>query len=217
MTQIQPQTTRRFLAVAISAVISGQALALEAISDEDMSAATGEGIALLPENFRLVMEDSDTSYINLIPRGPTRDPDGAGALVAPNRADIYIRNLAITGNDATTTRASNSSIASWGSGANPFLIAVRSEAQPDYQTAGVARSFLRIEAPKYCLGISNTEDCPTANGADSGDALSAYNLRLGLTLDILSKTSAQQQGYIVSGTPFTGNNLFGNQIGRAHV
>lgn len=210
MTKIQPQLTRRFLAVAISAMLSGHALALEAISDEAMSEATGEGIALLPEDFKFVMEDSDDSYINLIPRGPTRDPDGAGPLVAPNRADLYIRSLAITANDATTTRASNTSIASWGSGANPFLIAVKSESHPDYTSPNISRSFLRIEAPNYCpTGSPVSGDCPA--GPDTGTALSAYNLRLGLTLDILSKTSAQQQGYIVGGTPYTGTNLFGSR------
>lgn len=210
MTKIQPQWTRRLLIVAMSAAMSSQALALEAISDEELSDSTGEGIAFLPENFKLVMEDSDTSYINLIPRGPTRDPDGAGPLVAPNRADLYIRSLAITGNDATTTRASNTAIASWGSGANPFLIAVKSESHPDYTSPNISRSFLRIEAPNYCpTGSPVSGDCPA--GPDTGAALSAYNLRLGLTLDILSKTSAQQQGYIVGGTPYSGTNLFGSR------
>ena len=212
MTQIQPQLTRRFLAVAISAMLSGHALALEAISDEAMSEATGEGIALLPEDFKFVMEDSDDSYINLIPRGPTKGPDGiVGTTDDPKRADLYIRNLSITADDESATRASGTPIASWGSGANPFLIAVKSESHPDYTTAGVSRSFLRIETPNYCpAGSAVSGDCPA--GADTGAALSAYNLRLGLTLDILSKTSTDTQGYIhpTLGS-ITGNNLFGNR------
>ena len=213
MTKIQPQLTRRFLAVAISAMLSGHALALEAISDEAMSEATGEGIALLPEDFKFVMEDSDASYINLIPRGPTKGPDGiVGTADDPKRADLYIRNLSITADDESPTRASAASIDSWGSGANPFLIAVKSESHPDYVTSGVSRSFLRIETPNYCpAGTVAEAGGPCPAGADTGAALSAYNLRLGLMLDILSKDSTQSEGYTVGGEAYTGNDLFGGR------
>lgn len=200
------------LALAISAVASSS-YALEAISDQEMSDTTGEGLAFLPEGFKIVMEDADTSYINLIPRGETKDPDGAGGpLVAPNRADLYMRNLSITRDDETLTRASNALIRSWGSGANPFYLSVRSETRPTYATASGSqpRSFLRLEAPQYCFtGVANGAGTNCIAGVDTGDALDAYNLRLGFTLDILSKTNTDTEGYIVSGTPRTGVNLTG--------
>jgi len=187
------------------ALASGAASALEAISDADLAHSTGEGIALLPENFSFVMADEDASYINIIPRGA---PKTAGV----NRADIYIRNLSITQNDATTTRASGTNILSWGSGANPFLIVVKSETHPDYVNAGQSRAFLRIEAPNYCFtGVTAAagSDCPSL---DNGAALSAYNLRLGAQVDLLIKGNTQSQGYGTTvGTALSGANGIGLQ------
>jgi hypothetical protein len=199
------------------ALTSNAVYALESISDAELAQTTGEGIAILPENFSFIMQDEDASYINIIPRGAPKDPDGAGPLTAPNRADIYLRNLSLTQNDATATRASGTNIVSWGAGYNPFLIVVKSEAHPDYTTAGVSRAFLRIEAPNYCFGLTTaTADCPTrtgsVNGNDTGDALSAYNLRLGMSADLLIKTNTQTQGYGTSvGTAVNGATGIGLQ------
>ena len=133
----------RTLALCV-AFSSGAVYALESISDAELSQSTGEGIALLPENFSFVMADEDASYVNIIPRGA---PKTAGV----KRADIYMRNLAITQNDSSTTRASGTNIVSWGAGSNPFLISVKSESHPDYASAGQSRAFLRLEAPSYCF------------------------------------------------------------------
>ncbi|MEY2863684.1 MAG: hypothetical protein RLY58_1391 [Pseudomonadota bacterium] len=187
------------------ALTSGAVYALEAISDADLSSSTGEGIAILPENFSFVMQDEDASYINIIPRG---SPKTAGV----NRADIYIRNLSITQNDATTTRASGTNIVSWGSGANPFLIAVKSESQPDYVNANQSRAFLRIEAPTYCFTGVATGAGTDCQAVDTGDALSAYNLRLGAQVDLLIKANTQSQGYGTSvGTALNGSTGIGLQ------
>jgi hypothetical protein len=200
------------LALAISAVAT-PSFALEAISDAELSDTTGEGLAFLPEGFKIVMEDLDTSYINLIPRGETKDPDGAGALVAPSRADLYMRNVSITRDDETLTRASSASIRSWGSGANPFYLSVKSESRPTFASAtNVSRSFLRFEAPQYCLGVAGLSTGAGTNclaGADTGDALDAYNLRLGFSLDVLVKNNTSTEGYIVGATARTGLNLSG--------
>jgi hypothetical protein len=188
------------------ALTSGAVYALEAISDADLSSSTGEGIAILPENFSFIMADEDASYINIIPRGA---PKTAGI----TRADIYIRNLSITQNDSSLTRASGTNIVSWGTGANPFLIAVKSESHPDYAAANQTRAFLRIEAPNYCFtGVTAAagSDCPTL---DTGTAaVSAYNLRLGAQVDLLIKTNSQAQGYGATvGNALSGANGIGLQ------
>ena len=183
-------------------LLTSPVYALEAISDAELGESTGEGIAILPENFSLVMADEDASYINIIPRGA---PKTAGV----SRADIYIRNLALTQNDATTTRASGTNIVSWGSGANPFLLTVKSETHPDYVNAAQSRAFLRIEAPSYCFTGALTAEC---SAADTGDALSAYNLRLGASVDLLLKSNTQTQGYGSSvGNALTGATGIGLQ------
>lgn len=170
-------------------VVSSSSYALEEISEEEMSNATGQSVALTLENFSLVTRDDDTSYINLIPRGEI----SATALAAgQDRADIFIRNLSITRNDATTTRASNTNIESWGSGYNPFLFRVSSINAPTYTAASNPLAFFQFESPNYCpAGIGNTADCPS--GAD--EVQDAYNLRLGLMLDLLIKSNADTEGY----------------------
>ena len=174
------------LAIAMMAGGCSSALALEAASDQELAAATGAGVAILPENFSLIMQDEDASYINLIPRGQV-------TVSGQSRADIYIRNLAITRNDATTTRASDARIRSWGSGDNPFVIVVKTVTAPNY-TGTSALSYLELQTPNYCPnGTTDTVNC--AAGPDSGTALDAYNIRLGAMIDLLLKQDSSTQGY----------------------
>lgn len=71
---------RTLLASLISLLLSRSVFALQEISDEGLSQATGEGIALLPENFSFRFNGADTANggagtygagsIRLIPVGP---------------------------------------------------------------------------------------------------------------------------------------------------
>ena len=139
----QPQWTRRLLIVAMSAAVSSQALALEAITDEELSVTTGEGIAFLPENVSLRMNGADTNnsgagtfdtgYIRIIPVGPLTP---AAVTAGAGKGDIFLYGAAISQSAQaygaartvtdTNTRFSRT-IDSWGTAANPWVLKVETQ------------------------------------------------------------------------------------------
>ena len=103
------------LASLIGLCLSQSVFALQEISDAGLSEATGEGIALLPENFAFQFNGADdtlgTGYIRYIPVGPltltsldTNKSGGANPTAADitsadhsvGKADIYMYGLALS-------------------------------------------------------------------------------------------------------------------------
>ena len=140
------------LASFIGLCISQSAFALQEISDDGLSETTGEGIALLPENFMMVFQGAndnpatmgtdstnrskDTGYIRSIPVGPltqvAQDTNKDGLVNTSDhsvgKADIYMYGLALSAADGNTNnRFSNTPITSWGTPTNPWLLKVTTE------------------------------------------------------------------------------------------
>lgn len=173
------------LALAISAVASSS-YALEAISDEEMSDTTGEGLAFLPENFSIVFDPN--AYINLIPVGP---------VTTGNKADIFLYGLALGKSNVAATALRNqpsptidnritndttvSNISSWGTGVNPWLFRTTTITAPAFQsitgvtdgTGQESRAVISFEAPDFTAGAV-TDD---------------YNLKMVMWADIMSRNS----------------------------
>ncbi|WP_173912753.1 hypothetical protein [Acinetobacter sp. Marseille-Q1618] len=159
------------LASLLGLSLSQTCFALEALTDENLSESTGEGIAFLPENFKMVFqkaEDSvadpkaswgdrakDTGLIRIIPVGPlTPVAASAGA----KKADIFIYGLALSQadldansrfNNAADPRDATKSGVNLGSENNPWILNVATATVPDF--AGVSTtnnlSYLQLEAP----------------------------------------------------------------------
>lgn len=170
------------LALAISAVASSS-YALEAISDEEMSSTTGEGLAFLPENFSIIFDPD--AYINYIPVGPVS---------TGNKADLFIYGLAagksnLANNTTARTNANLndttvSNITSWGTGSNPWVIRTETVTKPGFNTASEARAILSFQTPDYLP----TTETTAANGAD------AYNLKMVLWTDVMVRNAAVANG-----------------------
>ena len=204
----QPQWTRRLLIVAMSAAVSSQALALEAITDEELSVTTGEGIAFLPENVSLRMNGADTNnsgagtfdtgYIRIIPVGPLTT---AAAASGAGKGDIFLYGLAISQSDKAygAGRASadwnsrfSRTIDSWGMPENPWVLKVETvTGVPDFAapdptaTTNGSVSYLGLEAPLYRTGnivaLSDAEK-------------SAYNLKLAFWADAFVRDPSVVEG-----------------------
>lgn len=179
-----PRTLPRVLALVASIAAAQSAFALQAISDDEMAGATGEGIAFLPENFSMVFDP--TTYINLIPRGPT--------LAGTDKADLFVYGVSVgasnSGKDEDTARTlaelNDTRVApvrSFGTANNPWLL--RSFTPTGYVNyAGAAdnnRAVLALEAPEY------QKAADTAFKASSADA---YNLKTVAWLDVMSRNGA---------------------------
>ena len=122
------------LASLIGLCLSQSAFALQEISDKDLSQATGEGIAFLPENAYMIFQKADdtvkttataqadllsrtldTGYINYIPVGPltTTATDTSKNTTfgvedgAVGKADLFLYGLAISASNSARTNNHN--------------------------------------------------------------------------------------------------------------
>ena len=169
------------LASVLAALLSPSVYALESLSDDHLSETTGEGIALLPENFKMVFQSPndistassynntaivaadkpkyDTGFIRIIPVGENYTGTTATDLTTKQtKADIFIYGLALskTNNDANA-RFSNTGF-NWGSTANPWLLRAGSEQNvPQFSTNGTI-SYIALEAPLAKVTADSTED-----------------------------------------------------------
>lgn len=215
MNQIQPQWTRRLLIVAMSAAVSSQAVALEAISDEELSVTTGEGVAFLPENISLRMNGADTNnsgagtfdtgYIRLIPVGPLTT---AAVATGAGKGDIFLYGAAVSqsaqnyGVSRTTTDSNtrfSRTIDSWGTAANPWLLKVQTQTGvPDFAaatptaTSSGTVSYMALEAPLYRTNVA----------ALSAAEQSAYNLKLAFWADAFVRDPSVVENLTATGTQF---------------
>ncbi|MFW1859299.1 hypothetical protein [Acinetobacter defluvii] len=154
------------LASLLGLTLSHTCFALEALTDEGLSESTGEGIAFLPQDLKMVFQKSedglvnaqtnwadrtkDTGLIRIIPVGPlTTVAANAGA----KKADIFLYGLALSKNDNNvTTRFSNEGVAS-GTETNPWVLSVDTKSVPNFAGTAKDLSFLQLEAPLARVGF----------------------------------------------------------------
>lgn len=183
---------RSLLAASVTALmlVPAYARALTPISEDELAASTGEGIALLPENFSMRFNGEDNSldngYIRLIPVGPVST---SAAAKGYKRGDIYLygfdlsqssKNYGVGRVTADWGSAFGRVIDSWGTADNPWIIKASSASVPNFAGTSKTVSYLMIEAPFYKSTL------PAAGTAES----SAYNLKLNMWLDAFTRDGA---------------------------
>ncbi|MDM1762839.1 MULTISPECIES: hypothetical protein [unclassified Acinetobacter] len=159
------------LASLLGLGLTQSCFALEALTDESLSESTGEGIAFLPQNVKMVFQaandglvdakadwanrDKDTGLIRIIPVGPlTTVAANAGA----KKADIFLYGLALSRNDNNvTTRFSNVGVDS-GTESNPWVMSVETQSIPNFAGVSKPLSYLQLEAPLAQVGLQPTND-----------------------------------------------------------
>lgn len=224
------------LCLAIAIVNIQSAFALESLDDETMSETTGEGIALLPENYSFSMNGADTAnsgagtygagYMRFIPVGPlTATATGKGY----QKADVYLygMSLAQSKKDYGVTIDSTDwgvpfgaigsgatdfgrGITSWGTSDNPWLLkTVTDNNVPNFVGTTKSVTYLGLEAPLY------NSTLPASGTAAS----SAYNLKLAYWMDLYMRSlTVAESGYnglsnrlrlayVWNGFGFNGSNL----------
>ncbi|MCU4378715.1 hypothetical protein [Acinetobacter haemolyticus] len=182
------------LASFIGLCMSQTAFALQEISDEGLSQATGEGIALLPENFSFRFNGADTANsgagtygagsIRLIPVGPL---SATATAKGYKKADAWLYGLSLSQSNKNVGAAINGSdwgtlygrpIDSWGSASNPWVIKTLTDDNVPNFVGNIENvTYLTLEAPLRHTTL------PASGSAES----SAYNLKLGLWTDIFQR------------------------------
>jgi len=185
---------RTVLATLVGFCMSQTAFALQEISDEGLSQATGEGIALLPENFSFRFNGADTANggagtygagsIRLIPVGPL---SATATAKGYKKADAWLYGLSLSQSNKNVGAAINGSdwgtlygrpIDSWGSASNPWVIKTLTDDDVPNFVGNIENvTYLTLEAPLRHTTL------PAAGSAES----SAYNLKLGLWTDIFQR------------------------------
>ena len=187
------------LASVIAVLLVSQSVhALESLSDDHLAQTTGEGMALFPENFKMVFqaandlssvssynqvglinpEKYDTGFIRIIPTGENYANLKVSAADAANKrtkADIFIYGLALSvSNNNLNQRFSNNGF-DWGSAINPWLF-----------RAGIANNIQQFSSTNAAGEISYLAlEAPLAKvSADESD----NNIKLGFWLDAFSRS-----------------------------
>lgn len=203
-------TTRFFqlsaIYIAVSAVMCANAFALEQLDEEELAASTGEGVALLPQDFSMQLNGADVAnsgagsygagYVRFIPVGPvTPEADSKGY----EKADVWLYGLSLAQskkNNGATLASSDwgvpfgaigsgatdfgRPIDSWGAPENPWLFKTLTDTDvPDFNGDIKSVTYLTLEAPLYheTLPVSGSE------------LSSAYNLKLGFWMDLFQRNS----------------------------
>lgn len=117
---------------------------LEQLSEEGLSQTTGEGIAYLPENIKIVFDD--TAYIRTLPSTTTPAFPTSG-----RKPELVWYGLALTAADGNVSGRVGNAITSWGTANNPWILKVETLSKVQYNgvTAGVP--ILSYYAPTYTL------------------------------------------------------------------
>jgi hypothetical protein len=145
---------RTVLATLIGLFLSRYSFALQEISDDALSQATGEGIAILPTDYSFVLRgdktgneasltdrSKDTGYIHYIPIGGltsiVQDTNKDGLVNSSDhsvgKADLYLYGLALSKNDNDPNNRFGSKISSWGTANNPWIFkAATANNVPDF-------------------------------------------------------------------------------------
>lgn len=182
------------LASFISLCVSQSVFALQEISDDALSETTGEGIALLPENFSFRFNGADNANngagtygagsIRLIPVGPL---SATATAKGYKKADAWLYGLSLSQSSKNLGAAIDGSdwgnlygrpIDSWGTADNPWVLTTLNDQNvPNFAGTISNVTYLAFEAPLRKMVL------PAAGTAES----SAYNLKLGLWTDIFQR------------------------------
>ncbi|RZF52663.1 hypothetical protein EXE30_08820 [Acinetobacter halotolerans] len=214
------------LASLIGLCVSQSVFALQEISDEGLSQAIGEGIALLPENTYMIFQGEkatttqadllnrqlDTGYINYLPIGPlsltAADTNKNGSIDSGDRAvgkaDLFLYGLAVTASNSSRANNHNERV-----GLNN-----------DGNAINAIRSWGTASNP-WILKVLTESNVPTftpdggAPNTDTGDitylaleaplyevgtrdiaGIDAYNLKLGLWADAFVRNPNKVDGAV---------------------
>ena len=190
-------------ALCAAMLLAQSAYALEKLDDGSLASATGEGIALLPENFSMRFNGADTAnnglgtagtgYIRLIPVGPLSAAEVANGA---KKADGFIYGVAISKADSNAnTQFSGTPLASWGTVDNPWLLKVKTETVPNFAGQDSSLSYVALETPDVLpIAAQTTDD---------------YHLKLGLWADIFSRDPSVS---VNDATPSTWANGLSNRL-----
>lgn len=136
------------IALAVFLISSCQAQALELLEDDLMSDTIGGAIAFLPENFKIVSDD--TAYVRTLPSAiAPAPPIPTAPNVLSDKAELLWYGIALTGNDGNTSDRVGNVIPSWGTADNPWVLKVETlnKIRYDGVTAGVP--IMSYYAPTY--------------------------------------------------------------------
>ncbi len=185
------------LATLVGLCLSQSVFALQEISDDALSQATGEGIALLPENFSFRFNGADNANngagtygagsIRLIPVGPL---SATAVAKGYKKADAWLYGLSLSQSNKNLGAAIDGSdwgtqygrpIDSWGTADNPWVISTLNDQNvPNFAGTISNVTYLSLEAPLRKTVL------PAAGTSES----SAYNLKLGMWTDIFQRDAA---------------------------
>ena len=156
------------LASLIGLCLSQTAFALQELPDENLSEATGEGIAFLPEGFSMRMngvdDTNDTGYLRLIPVGPLQGYNSAGQSYTYStgtgdrevydatgnvikKADVFLYGLDLSQSNAAwgaargianTNMSFGRPIDSWGTANNPWIFKTETKKVQQFSGNGAA-------------------------------------------------------------------------------
>ena len=131
-----------YLVLAISLVFSSQTYALEILEDLSLGETTGEGIAFLPENIKIVFDD--TAYIRTLPSTTTP--------AFGQKAELLWYGVALTGADGNVSDRVGNAITSWGTADNPWVLKAETLSRVKYGGgAATGIPMLSLYAPEYAL------------------------------------------------------------------
>lgn len=131
--------------------LAASAWALDALPEAELSTVTGEGLGILPENIRIVFDD--TAYVRALPRGAPASGSGVAGGQG-NVADLFWYGLAFSGADGNLNNRVGGLISSWGTSSNPWTFLATSPTFFLYNNTGstatnAAYPVLRYAAPRY--------------------------------------------------------------------
>lgn len=177
MTDRHTTILRKTMLTSMLSLCCTYSFALEALSDQALSNSTGEGIAILPENFKMVFQTAedgltaaqnqsrlanrnyDTGFIRFIPVGPLSETaKTAGA----KKADVFLYGLALSASDNNLNARFSNLGFNWGQETNPWVFSVKSISKTAnrvvYDFAGNPQdfSYLSLEAPYVLDSAANT-------------------------------------------------------------
>ncbi len=129
------------IALAISFAFAPQVQALEMLDDESLGQSTGAGVALLPENFKIVFDD--TAYIRTLP--------STTAPIFGKKAELVWYGLALAGDDGNVSDRVGNAITSWGTADNPWVLKAETLSRINYSGVTTGLPMLSLYAPEYAL------------------------------------------------------------------
>lgn len=214
------------LCVAIAIANMQSVFALEALDDDSMSETTGEGIALLPENYSVSMNGANpttglytdnggrgtygTGYVRFIPVGPLT---AAATAKGYQKADVWLYGVSLGQSKKNLGATIDSTdwgvpFGAIGSGATDFGRTIDSWGTAD--NPWLIKTVTTPAVPNF-VGASNSVthldlEAPLYHvtlPAPGSAASSAYNLKLGYWMDLAMRDPA---------TPESGYNGLSNRL-----